>query len=1683
MMLSEDEEESATLAEPMTLEGVKQLAQTSAVPATTPTPPPTSLASISPPPLVAPLTSPHHTTHHHPHHHHLTSPPPPHHHHHHLTSPPPPPHHHLTSPPPHHHPHLTPPLPHHHHHHHIWGAPSVTHEEEDEEEEPQDLPSTVDIQAIRDSPSPDHSKGQLVTINENWDSVEDQEQGEEESEGGESDTDASDTDSDSRLSSRSRSASRDSIKSRSASRSLSPSNSKSDSGSQDSESDSSDWSDSSSSASNDERKKEYEDGDSSPMNKPLPRRKPQLTAPKLTLSDGYRRGPRGDGGGTGGGGGRVPSPMLKSSSSVPHMLDRHKASQSFSSSSVDSIMNVGFGVGKTTKPLAPSLAAAMMVKSAGKSSIFSDEESSEGSDGEKGGGVNKCVQLSKVEEVKQILPVPLSKGPLVPSPAKTEVPETTLHPFSKDGSARDSNVKSAAEPSAADDHRPDDRGAEEGAKGKTGSGETKPCVASPNVKVEDGKGISFQPYRDSESPTERKCEVPKWDEVDKGDESRGSNVSSAELEERRREKELELNREFDRLLFSTKAPGVSVKQSDQPRTPQPGDASPNDAAKPNPAYESPKATRVYPSASPQGTGTGRPGKAYVPTKTDLPCSVAGQGTGQGQVNKVLQTETDLQDLKDSNTQNTHEKNKTKQEKPSWPDKQKDVVKSGDLVKELEEVPCKSEPHRGHTGDGATDRTTNKEAATEHKFCKDSLFENLPVREVINGRNVSGDYCGEKRVNKDSQGDRNSSTESHASRGQKDVPAEKCPRNDASRDTPSTKPQPEKKTKESKESHVEKRTSDSRSDVRKSSTGGSEWKSSERMDSETTPVKEADTIAKLENNNSKDHHDKKCKRDMNSSHKSDKSARNEVVDKPKQSRSSYNNKRSTRDRDSSSDRKAVKESSLERKVKDSSLEKMEKKVKDRADDIHGNANTNTHESRLDDAPKITKHNSDAADDKKPYRDMPFITCIPKIKSPEKEKKPVRNTTPEKKSKGALPERRPGKETEGKSDVPLDHRKDPAQKKPSKDTCPEKKPIKNVPPDKRTHENSNKKSKSDSKERKQKSEESVSRKHSKEERKHHRDASSERPNTHNNNRDSAQRTSNGDCSRESKAERESEGQDHHVHRPKDHSSTKRNKEHSAERHHRDTDKPSKDASVDKKFKKDTCMPSLEKPRREELPDKHQIKDQSLQGRYVSEPECMRLPVTIALVDKKPSREPGYEARRVKDLDFIKRIARDHSLDTSYAVNNFLHKMSTSKKHSRDNNSGCKKTKTKGRSADRHHEKTSSTLERSPASENTLRKECGGGGDMPAPRDGHNKKVPADKWDECNDASKFHKAKKLLTEKNGDVAATPRPPKLTVSSVSPESPKFKPRNKSSHAGDTTHNTSTSSTSSSSTYSPSPGKSSKEGGTRADYSPTSGRERPDHLEKTDALRSPGDKNPCIRPTIADLVKGRERRKSTEAERCNGGEKGKRGDMYRDDTSTDSETSEELNEKVDLDTEQTQTFSVSESNFNQGRLTMKIAAMKMAKFGRTGLREVTGGVLPTRSDLPPTQRRENSISMSFSPFRRPRLLSQKSSGGGSASETHKVKTAAERKTYTDALPPNGSVRAITNKGHRKKVGVVGKNVVGKNAVGKNVVGKNAVGKNAVGKNVVVQPYGFPPSCGEGKSEPLSSLDMIYSRLSVAEWW
>ena len=96
----------------------------------------------------------------------------------------------------------------------------------------------------------------------------------------------------------------------------------------------------------------------------------------------------------------------------------------------------------------------------------------------------------------------------------------------------------------------------------------------------------------------------------------------------------------------------------------------------------------------------------------------------------------------------------------------------------------------------------------------------------------------------------------------------------------------------------------------------------------------------------------------------------------------------------------------------------------------------------------------------------------------------------------------------------------------------------------------------------------------------------------------------------------------------------------------------------------------------------------------------------------------------------------------------------------------------------------------------------------------------------------------------------------------------------------------------------------------------------------------------------------------------------------------------------------------------MKIAAMKMAKFGSTGLREVTTGVLPTRAD-------HHSGSNSFGAFKRPSALPPKISAINSlqSSEPHKVKTAAERKTYSDVLLPNSSSHSRSvNKNRHKRV-------------------------------------------------------------------
>ncbi|XP_071538356.1 uncharacterized protein ash1 isoform X2 [Panulirus ornatus] len=1616
MMLSEDEEESATLAEPMTLEGAKQLAQTSVVvPTTTPTPPAASLASVSPPPhplVAAPLTSPHHSSHHHHHHHHLTSPPPPppppppaaHHHHHHLTSPPPPPpppsHHHLTSPPPpHHHPHLTPPLP--HHHHHMWGPPSVAHEEEEEEEEPQDLPSTVDIQAIRDSPSPDHSQGQLVTINENWDSVEDQDQGDEDSDAYESDTDGSESDSDSRLSSRSHSVSRESIKSRSVSRSPSPSNSKSESGSQDSDSDSSDWSDSSSSASDDERKKEYEDGDSSPMNKPLPRRKPQLTAPKLTLSDGFGSGCRMDqclGGKIKGSELYAPgSPQLKASSSQP--FEKHKLLHTFSSSTADSISSVGFGVGKTTKvPMSEE-------KSSAKPSIFSDDETSDGLDNEKSKTLNKSLHLSKCDEVKQMLLVPLvkrSENSPIRSEDVSESNTQTVKEVSEVGSKDAVSLGLVSEPKS------EKNGSviEENVSRSKNGNDSKPSVPLLGMKLEETKSLSFQPYkRDSVSPPERKCDLTgRWDDSDKIEEGRSVPLTIAELEERRREKELELNREFDRLLFSTKS--LDIQQNEQralmltselPKIPE--KVSNDSTFKYSKIYESTKSNKnmTYSAAAAQ-SNTWQLDKVFKSSKKET------SGSSVDHCTQTLHLEPSV-DLKE----NSHDQNRTKLEKVVWEERGKEPYRIDEKCKEfVKETSHTKEAQVVHKQENNSEVTMNKEIACESKYNKDTVFENKLNKEIVNEKNSKKEANVEKRICKEHNSKENSSKETNLENTLlKETSLEKCINKESSTEKKGTVILLEKKI--GKEISSEKKVTKETNNIKKSGNDYTlEWRLNKDTGFDKKVSKEAGIEQKLKKDSCKESHsEKRCSKDG-----PNKKIRNEVGDERKP-KNLYVEKRSNRD--SSLDRKSSKDP--EKKMKNASPEKVQI--------IDAFGRKEVEDSILD-----KKSNKDFSEEQQikiffpenpVCKDNTFENELDKDACPEK--RPSKSTSPEKKTvKSNTTEKRISKDSvsERKTNNDVSPEKTSKEVTPvkilSKESIPDKKHIKVSTPEKTPNKEGTfekKQMKDTYMDKKQSRDINVDKKLNKDsfrEKKLIKD-SSEKQSCE----DAAEKGNIADqrLNKEVVGEKKNSKEMFLNHR----SSKELGSDDRYDREPVIEKKLSKEPISDKTSSKDSAMGK--RPRKEPNFENKLKKEQFLQGKDV-EPSMEKVSISDSHfekrnisefekklcceldVDKISNREHSFEKRPSKEIDCMKRSSKERDVENS-SLEKLMNEMPNTKKRT-DKESYMKKRSRKEEkrlNRERHRERkcsqelyssSGSALKREFLSEHRNSKEL-----SPKHKDHIERCV-----EDCSEKSKFYRISKLCEGHNEIL-------KVSKSNIiSLESHKSKQTSRINLSSDMSCGVIV--------------KDDKSVNRTDVTLPLCTKEKTDLEERNKLNHRNGDeKYTCtVRPTIADVVKGRERRKSTDTDKLSGNEKGKRGDMYREETSTDSESSEELNEKVDLDTEQTQTFSVSESNFNQGRLTMKIAAMKMAKFGRTGLREVTGGALPTRSDLPTTQRLENSMSMTFSPFRRPRTVPLKSQVvANTQPETHKVKTAAERKTYTDALPPNGSVRSVSSKVHRKKGGGV----------------------------------------------------------------
>nr|XP_045602835.1 uncharacterized protein LOC123761033 isoform X3 [Procambarus clarkii] len=1637
MMLSEDEEESATLAEPMTLEGAKQLAQTSVVvPATTPTPPAVSLASASPPPhpLVAPpLTSPHHSSHHHHHHHHhLTSPPPPpppppHHHHHHLTSPPPPPtHHHLTSPPPpHHHPHITPPLP---HHHHMWGPPSVAHEEEEDEEEPQDLPSTVDIQAIRDSPSPDHSKGQLVTINENWDSVEDQDRGDEDSDAYDSDTDGSESDSDSRLSSRSRSASRESIKSRSVSRSPSPTNSKSDSGSQDSDSDSSDWSDSSSSASDGERKKEYEDGDSSPMNKPLPRRKPQLTAPKLTLSEGFGGAVRTDG--------KVKnsptSPIHKSS----QLYEKHKSSHLFTSSSCDSIATVGFGVGKVTK------VPVLEEKKTVKSSIFSDDETSDGVDSEINKTVHKSIHLSKTDEFRPLQPVPLPKGSDSSSVVSEQISDSSPH-VAKEMLTNEAKSVSVVIPGPVGEPKSEKNGSviEENISRSKGVSESKPSVPLLGLKVEETRTISFQPYkRDSASPPERKCDLTaRWEESDKDktEDGRNMQVSLAEVEERRREKELELNREFDRLLFSTK--NLNLQQNEQKalvlgnnfsKTPEKpcNDSMP----KYNKVYDSPKSSKSVNSVLSQ-SNSWQPDTVCNPSKKET------SGTSIDHCTQTFHIENVI-DIKD----NGNDKNKTKVEKDAWEEKRKEPCSSDDKSREfIKDMPDKKEVERVYVQDCSSERTLNKEIATERKVGRELTLESRSHKDTSSERNSSRESNSVKRISKELNSEKNLNKDTSPDKlSLKEISSEKCSNIEFNSER---RPSQLLSEKIVKDVSCEKKVSKEFNNLIKNNCNPSlEWRSTKEIICDK-PMKEIDVGHKLKKDLCKGGHaDKRCSKDITC----DKKIRTEVVEEGKPSKDAHAERKLSKDahaerklsKDTHAERRGVRDSSLDRRSsKDPSPEK--RKIKDAT--IEKSHDTDAHDIKGNEDGNTDKKSNGESSESKSLGELPSENIMSKNESTEKmldkdsasdkragknnEKKPIKGNITEKKtsrdsSKESVPEKKNKTVSHEKiskeSNIEKPASKDSTpEKKLVKDTAYERKPSKDKKQSKETvlDKKQNKDTTFDKKSVKDFSDEKKSIKSVSPEKRSNKASHENRLNkeTISDKRLNKELTNEKKIGKEKSPDQRSNAENISV--------RKCDREPGTEEKIKDLflEKiASRDINLERKSRKES---SYEKKHRKDSSfDKNLCKEQYLQGRYDADMSVKRISINEPLFEKKSSREPGFEKKcmtelnmsklsnlepgfekgTIQELDYMKRSGKEHVLGKNSLSCEKLSKVCNLEKSLNRIPEHKKRSRKKNKRLieENFEEKKCSKESCSPSGTDLKR-------DLPVEITSNKDISPKQKAqnercaDDSSEKSKLYRINKIF--ENNEL--------IKVSNISScESDKTVVSNKVNYNSESVSSVSK--------------KDDKESVRTEELLPVCTKGKIDPAEQNDKLnyKSVSEKTfSCVRPTIADVVKGRERRKSTETEKLSGSEKRKKGDSYREDTSTDSESSEELNEKVDLDTEQTQTFSVSESNFNQGRLTMKIAAMKMAKFGRTGLREVTGGALPTRSDLHTTQRTESSLSMSFSPFRRPRTVPQKPQSGNSQPETHKVKTAAERKTYIDALPPNGSVRSVSSKVHRKKGGGV----------------------------------------------------------------
>ncbi|XP_037795484.1 uncharacterized protein LOC119590816 [Penaeus monodon] len=747
------------------------------------------------------------------------------------------------------------------------------------------------------------------------------------------------------------------------------------------------------------------------MNKPLPRRKPQLTAPKLTLSDGSFRGAGRNDEFSSGKPSVADSKAPGSPAQKGNSAQIYKPSHTFTSPSAACIAAVGFGVNKTTK------GSLLDEKVLSKSSVFSDDDNSDGSDNERSENTKKLGFPSSVDDTKQLLPVSMPKlsennlcrSEVISVNNKETVQESCTSEvldIIKEKGALVSETK--CEKSITDEDK---------ISNPKCIIENKGNIPLHTLKVEETRTVSFQPYkRGSISPPEKKCDLtsPRWDECDKekAEEARNKAISLSELEERRREKEKELNREFDRLLSSTKS--SSMQQSEQKTVVLGNDFSKHPVIKET-VENTTKFNKVY---------------DVVKLCRSLNYSATANEINNWQNNKVGKKEKFISsvdhftqplpagnrtDSEDLNLERSRAKVTNNTPTIDKPESLKVDEKSSEISKEL---PEKSSNDKKLSMVDCSEVKLGAEPFPEKKNCRDQSNERKLHRDANIEKKVCKEVQLEKNVSKESSTDKTSNKELYFEKKAGKASAH------------------ERKNGKERESSAEKRSNKDTNPRKTSKDNSFEKKSSKEIDLEKKLPKESDVLVRTGA-------DVLAERKITKETSQSKKVRNEV-----------NSEKKTPNKDNLS---GIKNQEISEKVVvpvaiDFSSEKKVKKDSNEMKSRDGNLERKSSKDNVDKNRKIVspeKKTRDSSQDKKSskesHQEKTSLESVQDKKSGRDvhlDKDHIKDVYPEKNIKDPSPEKKSTK------DLSL-------EKKSFKDSSLDKKLVREASDEKRTHETPEKK----------------------------------------------------------------------------------------------------------------------------------------------------------------------------------------------------------------------------------------------------------------------------------------------------------------------------------------------------------------------------------------------------------------------------------------------------------------------------------------------------------------------------------------------------------------------------------------------------------------------------------------------------